>query len=208
MRFYNNMHQLLLMNLYLSRHIDLSSYCRVFATVSSFMRTDYMMMMMMMRGLRIRTIIGRYGSVRRHAMASMSNVEDDTIFSLASGQGRAGVAVLRISGPLSTDALSEMTNGKKLPDPRVATVRNLKSTYDGSILDRAMILRFEKPKSFTGEDVVEFHLHGGPAVVVRSLSSLFVAHNSNNNKTLYTHTTGSYYTISFQYERTASRTCW
>ena len=194
--------------LYLSLVILISRHIVVFfATVSNFMRTDYMMMMMM-RGLRIRTIIGRYGSVRRHAMASTSNVEDDTIFSLASGQGRAGVAVLRISGPLSTDALSEMTEGKKLPDPRVATVRNLKSTYDGSILDRAMILRFEKPKSFTGEDVVEFHLHGGPAVVVRSLSSLFVAHNSNNNKTLYTHTTGSYYTISFPYERTASRTCW
>ena len=120
-------------------------------------------------------------------MTTSSSVEDDTIFALASGQGRAGVAVVRISGPLSIDALSEMTEGTRLPKPRVATVRNLKSTYDGSVLDRAMVLRFEKPKSFTGEDVVEFHLHGGPAVVVRSLSlplSLFLIHTRTHHRRL------------------------
>ena len=126
---------------------------------------------MMMRGLlRLSSHIRSQRSIRTTTTIGIHN-EEDTIFALASGAGRAGVAVLRVSGPHANNALSEMTQSNKkkvlLPEPRVATIRNLKSACDGGILDRAMVLRFEKPRSFTGEDVVEFHLHGGPAVVVR-----------------------------------------
>ncbi|MCW8088139.1 tRNA uridine-5-carboxymethylaminomethyl(34) synthesis GTPase MnmE [Sabulicella glaciei] len=85
----------------------------------------------------------------------------DTVFALASGAGRAAVAVLRISGPRSA-ALLEALAGR-LPAPRMTTLRRLR--HRGEALDRALVLWFPGPGSFTGEDSVELHLHGGPAVV-------------------------------------------
>eukprot|EP00939_MAST-03C_sp_MAST-3C-sp1_P003616 g3616.t1 len=95
-----------------------------------------------------------------------------TIFSLASGRGRSGVAVIRISGPNAFNALKSLQTRSRLPEPRVATLRNLRDPADGTLLDKAMVLRFLGPKSFTGEDVVELHLHGGPAVVAAVLRAL------------------------------------
>jgi tRNA modification GTPase len=87
-----------------------------------------------------------------------------TIFALASGAGRAGVAVIRISGPQAGDALRLMT-GKDLPQPRQAVLRALHHPHDGRLLDRALILWLPAPASFTGEDVGELHLHGGRAII-------------------------------------------
>ena len=86
----------------------------------------------------------------------------DTIFALATARGKAGVAVVRISGPKSEGVLRGMAG--ELPEPRRAVVRELK-TRDGSILDQALVIRFEEGKSFTGEAVVELHLHGSVAVI-------------------------------------------
>ncbi|UWR19231.1 tRNA uridine-5-carboxymethylaminomethyl(34) synthesis GTPase MnmE [Sulfitobacter pontiacus] len=86
----------------------------------------------------------------------------DTIFAQATAQGRAGVCVIRISGPQAF-FIAE-TIAQPLPAPRVAAVRAI-SDADGQVIDRALVLTFEGPNSFTGEDTVELHLHGSIAVV-------------------------------------------
>lgn len=84
----------------------------------------------------------------------------DTIFALASGAGRAGVAVVRLSGPRAGTVLAMLAG--PLPPPRTAALRRL--AHDGAEIDRGLILWFPAPASFTGEDVAEIHLHGGRAV--------------------------------------------
>lgn len=89
----------------------------------------------------------------------MENAE--TIFALASARGRAGVAVIRVSGPRAFSAVISLA--KSLPEPRKTSLRTL---WDGNEpLDQALVITFGKGASFTGEDVAEFHLHGGVAVV-------------------------------------------
>ncbi len=87
----------------------------------------------------------------------------DTIIALASGSGRAGVAVIRVSGP---GALGILAHYSKLPAPapRQAAIRTLHDG-DGGFLDEAIVLWMPGPNSYTGQDVVEFHVHGGPAVI-------------------------------------------
>ena len=84
----------------------------------------------------------------------------DTIFAAASAPGRAGVAVVRVSGPGAGGALESLT-GQPLPGPRQAVLRRL--AWEGEEIDRALVLWFPVPASFTGEDVAEFHIHGGRA---------------------------------------------
>ena len=95
----------------------------------------------------------------------------ETVFALASGAGRAGVAVVRLSGPAAGSALTSLT-GCRLPPPRRATVAQLCDPQSGDLLDRGLVLWFPRPASFTGEDVVELHLHGGRAVVSAVTESL------------------------------------
>ncbi|MEM6886598.1 MAG: tRNA uridine-5-carboxymethylaminomethyl(34) synthesis GTPase MnmE [Pseudomonadota bacterium] len=93
----------------------------------------------------------------------------ETIFALATASGRAGIAVLRISG---TDAIA-VAKGVcgTLPANRTCAVRSLKSKT-GDLIDQALILRFDAPNSFTGENTVEFHTHGSPAVIQALTSTL------------------------------------
>ncbi|MCD1624988.1 MAG: tRNA uridine-5-carboxymethylaminomethyl(34) synthesis GTPase MnmE [Paracoccaceae bacterium] len=96
----------------------------------------------------------------------------DTVFALATASGRAGVAVIRISGPQAHAACLMLCGD--LPDPRIASVRVLRDA-SGVRLDEALVVVFSQGASFTGEDVVEFHLHGSIAVVnavLRVLSEL------------------------------------
>jgi len=93
----------------------------------------------------------------------------DTIFALATAQGRAGVAVVRISGPEAFDCATVLCGS--LPRNRQAGLRELRDS-DGDLLDHALVLAFRAPKSFTGENVVELHLHGSIAVVGAVLRSL------------------------------------
>lgn len=96
----------------------------------------------------------------------------DTIFALASGQGRAGVGVVRVSGPDAGTLLDGLVRVR--PKPRQAGLRRLQC-QGGPVLDEALVLWFPGPGSFTGEDSVEFHLHGGPAIfeaVFAALSAL------------------------------------
>lgn len=88
---------------------------------------------------------------------------EETIFSLSSASGRAGVAVFRLSGPASAQALRALT-GKPCPKPRFAALRVLRDA-DEQLIDEALSLWFPAPASFTGEDCVEFHTHGSAAVI-------------------------------------------
>lgn len=92
----------------------------------------------------------------------------DTIFALATARGKAGVAVVRVSGPAARMAALGLVGS--LPEPRVAALRVVRRGDD--VLDRALMLWFEAGRSFTGEDVVEFHLHGSPAIVAAVLDAL------------------------------------
>jgi tRNA modification GTPase len=87
---------------------------------------------------------------------------------LSSGAPPAGVAIIRVSGPRAADALVAL--GRRLPEPRVATFRKLR--VDGELLDNTVILWLPGPKSATGEDVAELHMHGGRAVIARALAAL------------------------------------
>src|SRR5262245_60635055 len=93
-----------------------------------------------------------------------------TIFALSSAPGRAGVAVVRMSGPASATAL-ELMAGPKV-GPRWASLRQLRHPETHAVLDRALVLWFPAPHSFTGEDIAEFHIHGGRAVVAAVLGAL------------------------------------
>jgi tRNA modification GTPase len=93
----------------------------------------------------------------------------DTIFAPATAAGRAAVAVVRLSGPLAGAAVRAVAGAT--PKPRQAVVRTLRDA-SGRGIDQALVLWFEGPASYTGEDCAEFHVHGGPAVVASLLEAL------------------------------------
>ncbi|WP_085907718.1 tRNA uridine-5-carboxymethylaminomethyl(34) synthesis GTPase MnmE [Kiloniella majae] len=94
----------------------------------------------------------------------------ETIFALSTAPGQAGVAVIRISGSKAKVVLEEMSSS--FPEPRVAALIKLFDPEDKAELDRCLALWFPGPGSFTGEDVVELHLHGGRAVVDGTIEAL------------------------------------
>jgi tRNA modification GTPase len=94
----------------------------------------------------------------------------DTIFAVSSGAAPAGVAVIRVSGPDSRFVVETIAGD--LPDARRAALRMLRDPASGDVLDQALVLWFPGPGSFTGEDVAEFHCHGGRAVVAAMLAVL------------------------------------
>ncbi len=93
----------------------------------------------------------------------------DTIYSLATGRGKAGVAVIRVSGPLAVDCASVLAGFR--PSGRVPSLRRLVDA-EGALVDEALVLFFASGQSFTGEDVVEFQTHGSPAIVASVLDRL------------------------------------
>jgi len=95
----------------------------------------------------------------------------ETIYALSTAPGRAGVAVLRVSGAHAVPALEALT-GAGVPPPRAATLRRFIDPETGAALDRGLAIFFPAPASFTGEDVVELHLHGGRAVIAGVLAAL------------------------------------
>lgn len=95
-----------------------------------------------------------------------------TIFALASAHGRAGVAVIRVSGEGAGRVLDYMAGPR--PEARRAVGRFIRHPESGEKLDRGVVIWFPGPKSFTGEDVAELHLHGGRAVVQAVLAALAI----------------------------------
>lgn len=93
----------------------------------------------------------------------------DTIYALASAPGRAGVAVIRVSGPQSDAAVRALAGD--VPPPRRASLRSLRDS-GGAVLDEALVITFAAGASFTGESAAEFQIHGSPAVVTAILRCL------------------------------------
>jgi tRNA modification GTPase len=94
-----------------------------------------------------------------------------TIFAPASAPGRAALAVVRVSGPAAGAAL-EALGASPPPTARYARLCHLRDPVSGAPLDRALVLWFPAPASYTGEDMAEFHVHGGPAVLDGLLGAL------------------------------------
>ncbi|KAL5005526.1 hypothetical protein ScPMuIL_018982 [Solemya velum] len=95
-----------------------------------------------------------------------------TIFAVCSGFGKCGVSVVRISGTQASLVLKKIGQMRKLPKPRTAVYRRLVNPDLKEPIDRGLVMWFPGPASFTGEDTVEFHVHGGPAVITALLTAL------------------------------------
>ncbi|WP_435088374.1 tRNA uridine-5-carboxymethylaminomethyl(34) synthesis GTPase MnmE [Candidatus Pelagibacter bacterium nBUS_29] len=94
-----------------------------------------------------------------------------TIYALSSGPGLSGIAVIRISGQETSKAI-ELLTGKKVPKPRVATLRKINKINTSELIDEGIILWFPGPESYTGEDMAEIQVHGSKAVIDALHSSI------------------------------------
>ncbi len=103
-------------------------------------------------------------------MMMLERQSGKTVFAVASGKGIAGVCVVRISGPGCEYVLRVLCG--RIPPARVASLMKLRRRNTGEIIDHALVIWFPAPASFTGEDVVELHVHGGPAVIRLLLQEL------------------------------------
>ncbi len=92
-----------------------------------------------------------------------------TIFALSSGRAPSAIAIVRVSGPQAAAAVERLC--ARLPAPRLAHVATLRD-LDGSAIDEAVVLWCPAPRSATGEDVAEFHVHGGRAVIAALFDAL------------------------------------
>ena len=95
-------------------------------------------------------------------IAGSGPLDGDTIFARASGAGKAGIAVFRLSGPTAHRA-AELLSGQT-PEPRAAAWARVRDPASGAVVDEGLLILFRGPASFTGEDVAELHLHGSRAV--------------------------------------------
>ncbi len=96
----------------------------------------------------------------------------ETIFALSSAPGKAGVSVVRVSGPASHASLKKIAKISEELSARTAIVLSLYDPENDAMIDRALVLPFKGPNSFTGEDIVEYQIHGSPAVLSALLSTL------------------------------------
>ena len=94
-----------------------------------------------------------------------------TIYALSTGPGVSGVAIIRISGPDASKVIKLLTK-KDIPEPRMAILRKINNINTSEFLDEGIIIWFPGPQSYTGEDMVEIHVHGGKAIVMSLQSEL------------------------------------
>jgi tRNA modification GTPase len=87
-----------------------------------------------------------------------------TIYALSSGSSTSGIAVIRVSGKNASEVVKKITS-RKLPAPRVATLRKFNKNGEKKLIDEGVVLWFPAPNSYTGEDLAEFHVHGSRAVI-------------------------------------------
>ncbi|XP_061174216.1 tRNA modification GTPase GTPBP3, mitochondrial-like [Saccostrea echinata] len=112
-----------------------------------------------------------FSQVGRRRVNTLPQV-GDTIFALSSGYGKCGVAVIRVSGPQAKDSIHQMCSITSLPSPRKTHLKRIVDPSTGEPIDRGLIIWFPSPESFTGEDCVEFQIHGGSAVIAAMVTSL------------------------------------
>ena len=99
-----------------------------------------------------------------------------TIFALSTGPGISGVAIIRISGSETSTVIKSLTNDK-MPEPRRATLRKINNINTFELIDEAIILWFPGPRSYTGEDMAEIHVHGGKALILAVQSEILKIKN-------------------------------
>ena len=87
-----------------------------------------------------------------------------TIYALSSGPGISGIAVIRISGTRAKEILSNLTD-KPFPKKRYATLKKIRNNLTNEIIDEGIVLWFPGPNTYTGQDMVEIHMHGSKAVI-------------------------------------------
>ena len=92
-------------------------------------------------------------------MADNTDISDDTIVAVATPPGTGGIGIVRLSGAAASSIAARLVGA--LPAPRRAGLRNFRDLA-GAAIDNGIVLYFQAPNSFTGEDVVELHAHGGP----------------------------------------------
>ncbi len=92
----------------------------------------------------------------------------DTIYAVSSGRGRAGIAVVRLSGTACLDVVKKLSGVN--PAPRQAQLVTLRDPVTQDVIDKCVVLFFQSPATVTGEDVAEFHIHGSPAIVQKLFS--------------------------------------
>ncbi len=95
----------------------------------------------------------------------------DTIYALASAKGQSGVAIIRVSGEQALESLKSLTNNADIAFRKIM-LRELIRPVSRETLDRAVVIAFKSPASYTGENVVEYHIHGGSAVIQGVLDAL------------------------------------
>ena len=87
-----------------------------------------------------------------------------TIYALSSGPGISGISVVRVSGSEAKNVVKKLTTGD-FPEPRKATLKNINKINTNELIDQGMVIWFPGPESYTGEDLVEFHVDGSRAVI-------------------------------------------
>ena len=95
----------------------------------------------------------------------------DTIYALSSAPGKSGVSVVRISGTESSKIAIELLG--RCPSPRVANLAVIKD-QTGALIDTGLAIYFKSPASFTGEDILELHVHGSTSVISSLLECLSI----------------------------------
>jgi tRNA modification GTPase len=96
----------------------------------------------------------------------------DTIYALSSSAGKAGVSVVRVSGARALESFKTLCQISGDIKPRHALFSKLHDPRTKDVIDNALVIPFRNPFSFTGEDVVEYHIHGSPAVLSLLLETL------------------------------------
>ena len=135
------------------------------------------MLVLILRAMMLFSLVSSFHIARNFkrlfSSNSSSNNNIDTIYALSSGAiVKAGVAVIRVSGPSAKYCLEILTKEQPFPKPRFAALRWLKCPVTAENLDKGLVLWFPSPRSFTGEDCVEFHVHSGRAVITGMLNAL------------------------------------
>lgn len=122
--------------------------------------------------LRIRSFALKANNITR-------NTFRPTIYALSTpSTSKSAIAVVRITGKESLNIFQKLTNKNKLPTPRKALLKSLYTKPDNVLLDKAIVVFFQGPHSYTGEDMLELHLHGSKSVS----NALFSTLSSINNK--------------------------
>lgn len=126
----------------------------------------------------------RFNIIRKFTTSIISrndqNYLSSTVYALSTAPVRSAIGVIRITGPASESIFTKLTGSVKLPKHRVSTVRKI---YDFSndnkvLLDECLVLYFKSPFSYTGEDLLELHVHGGVAVINKTMQTIAKLHTS------------------------------